>query len=111
MSQALGGDAGDDDGTFEDRINRIMESRKLLANASYFAFTATPKNRTLEVFGAPDPQPDGRVRHRPFHTYSMRQAIEEGFIVDVLRHYTPVSSFYQLVKRSRRTRSSTAAGR
>ena len=100
MSQALGGgDAGDDDGTFEDRINRIMESRKLLANASYFAFTATPKNRTLEVFGAPDPQPDGRVRHRPFHTYSMRQAIEEGFIVDVLRHYTPVSSFYQLVKK------------
>ena len=99
MSQALGGDAGDDAGDDEDRINRIMKSRKPLANASYFAFTATPKNRTLEVFGAPDPQPDGRVRHRPFHTYSMRQAIEERFIVDVLRHYTPVSSYYQLVKK------------
>ena len=45
--------------TYEDRINRIMESHKLLPNASYFAFTATPKNKTLEIFGDPDPQPDG----------------------------------------------------
>ena len=99
MSAALGATgapAGDD--TLEDRLNRIMESRKLLPNASYFAFTATPKNRTLEIFGAPAPQPDGAVRHRPFHSYTMKQAIQEGFIVDVLAHYTPVASYYRLVK-------------
>ena len=84
--------------TTEDRINRLMESRKLLPNASYFAFTATPKNKTLEIFGAPDPQPDGTVKHRPFHSYSMKQAIQEGFILDVLAHYTPVSSYYKLAK-------------
>ena len=54
MSQALaGGDSGDEEETFEDRINRIIESRRMLSNASYFAFTATPKNRTLELFGEP----------------------------------------------------------
>ncbi|MCY3839444.1 MAG: DEAD/DEAH box helicase family protein, partial [Gammaproteobacteria bacterium] len=84
--------------TYEDRINRIMESRKLLPNASYFAFTATPKNKTLELFGEPDPQPDGTVRHRAFHGYTMKQAIEEGFIVDVVKHYTPVLSYYRLAK-------------
>ena len=89
----------DDDETLEDRINRLMEARKLLPNASYFAFTATPKNKTLEIFGEPKPQPDGTVKHRPFHTYTMKQAIEEGFILDVLRHYTPVASYYKLVKK------------
>ena len=91
------GEAGDDE-TFEDRINRLMESRKLLPNASYFAFTATPKNRTLEIFGDADPQSDGTVRHRAFHTYSMKQAIQEGFILDVIRQYTPVKSYYRLAK-------------
>ena len=84
--------------TYEDRINRIMESHKLLPNASYFAFTATPKNKTLEIFGDPDPQPDGAVKHRPFHSYTMKQAIQEGFILDVLAHYTPVNSYYKLAK-------------
>ena len=86
--------------TFEDRINRLMESRTLLPNASYFAFTATPKNKTLEIFGEPDaqPQPDGAVRHRAFHGYAMKQAIQEGFILDVLAHYTPVASYYKLAK-------------
>ena len=84
--------------TFEDRINRLMESRKLLSNASYFAFTATPKNKTLELFGEPEPQSDGAVRHQAFHTYSMKQAIQEGFILDVLAHYTPVKSYYKLAK-------------
>ena len=84
--------------TYEDRINRIMESRKLLPNASYFAFTATPKNKTLELFGERDPQPDGAVRHRAFHGYTMKQAVEEGFIVDVVKHYTPVASYYRLAK-------------
>ena len=75
-----------------------MESRKILPNASYFAFTATPKNKTLEIFGDADPQSDGTVRHHAFHTYSMKQAIQEGFILDVLRHYTPVKSYYKLAK-------------
>ena len=99
MAQALS-EAGEDDDqdTFEDRINRLMESRKLLPNASYFAFTATPKNKTLEIFGAPDPQPDGTVSHRAFHSYTMKQAIQEGFILDVLARYTPVNSYYKLAK-------------
>ena len=99
ISAALGkaGEQGEDE-TYEDQINRVMESRKLLPNASYFAFTATPKNKTLEIFGAPDPQPDGAIRHRAFHSYTMKQAIQEGFILDVLAHYTPVASYYRLAK-------------
>ena len=69
----------------------------MLPNASYFAFTATPKNKTLEVFGEAFPEGDA-VKHRPFHSYTMKQAIQEGFILDVLRYYTPVNSYYRLVK-------------
>jgi type I restriction enzyme R subunit len=87
-----------DDETTEDRINRLMESRKMLANASYFAFTATPKNKTLEIFGEPFMEGES-VRHRPFHSYTMKQAIQEGFILDVLKNYTPVSSYYRLMKK------------
>lgn len=98
MNMALSQEGGaDDEETFEDQINRIMESRKMLTNASYFAFTATPKNRTLEIFGDPYPEGD-KVKHRPFHSYTMKQAIQEGFIVDVLKNYTPVASYYHLVK-------------
>ena len=99
MAQALSA-AGevDEEETYEDQINRLMESRKLLPNASYFAFTATPKNKTLEIFGTPDPQPDGTVRHHAFHSYTMKQAIQEGFILDVLARYTPVASYYKLAK-------------
>ena len=91
------GEEGENE-TFEDQINRAMESHKLLPNASYFAFTATPKNKTLEIFGAPDSQPDGTVKHHAFHSYTMKQAIQEGFILDVLEHYTPVASYYKLAK-------------
>ncbi|NJL27563.1 MAG: type I restriction endonuclease subunit R [Thermoanaerobaculia bacterium] len=98
MSLALS-EAGviDEDETPEDKINRIMEARKLLPNASYFAFTATPKNKTLEIFGDRHEQ-DGEVIHRPCHSYTMKQAIQEGFILDVLETYTPISSYYRLVK-------------
>jgi type I restriction enzyme R subunit len=98
MSMALsehGGEQEEED--YEDRINRIMEARKMLPNASYFAFTATPKNKTLEIFGEPVPEGD-KVKHRPFHSYSMKQAIQEGFILDVLASYTPVESYYRLMK-------------
>ena len=91
--------AEEDDETLEDKINRLMEAKKLLPNASYFAFTATPKNKTLEIFGEPVPQGDGTVKHRPFHSYTMKQAVQEGFILDVLAHYTPVDSYYKLVKK------------
>ena len=97
MSQALG-ESSNDVETAEDEINRIIESRRMLPNASYFAFTATPKNKTLEMFGDADPQPDGTVRHLPFHNYSMKQAIDEGFIRDVLSNYTPVDRYFSLVK-------------
>ena len=98
VSSALGqAGAADEDETTEDKINRIMESKRLLSNASYFAFTATPKNKTLEIFG--DPVPEGeKTRHVPFHVYSMKQAIQEGFIIDVLEHFTPVNSYYRLIK-------------
>ena len=93
ISRALGEHAD-----YEDQINFVMESRKLLPNASYFAFTATPKNKTLELFGDPDPQAGGAVKHHAFHNYTMKQAIQEGFILDVLGHYAPVQSYYRLAK-------------
>ncbi|GMV06941.1 MAG: hypothetical protein AMXMBFR53_32160 [Gemmatimonadota bacterium] len=100
LSKALStAGAEENDETIEDKINRLMEAKKLLPNASYFAFTATPKNKTLEIFGAPEPQADSTVKHRPFHSYTMKQAIQEGFILDVLKHYTPVESYYKLVKK------------
>ncbi|MCL3861737.1 type I restriction endonuclease subunit R [Actinotalea sp. K2] len=82
----------------EDQLNRLMAAKKMPANASYFAFTATPKNKTLETFGEPFPQPDGQTGHRPFHAYTMKQAIGEGFILDVLANYVPVDSYYKLIK-------------
>ena len=94
VSMALGeAGAEEEDETAEDKINRMMESRKLLANASYFAFTATPKNKTLEIFGTPVPE-GGNTRHVPFHSYTMKQAIQERFIIDVLKDYTPANSYY-----------------
>lgn len=98
VSMALGDSASSDVETTEDRINRLMESKKMLTNASYFAFTATPKNKTLEIFGVPEPTDEGGKRHRPFHSYTMKQAIQEGFILDVLESYTPVNSYYRLTK-------------
>jgi type I restriction enzyme R subunit len=89
----------------EDIVNAALEkrmaARKMLGNASYFAFTATPKNKTLEMFGQPlPPDAEGKVKHKPFHAYTMKQAVQEGFILDVLKHYTPVSSYYKLIKKT-----------
>ncbi|MGH7787601.1 MAG: type I restriction endonuclease subunit R [Candidatus Binatia bacterium] len=107
MSQALGAQAEDEDAgpDPEDTVNAALEkrmaARKMLTNASYFAFTATPKNKTLEMFGeALPPDAEGKVKHRPFHSYTMKQAVEEGFILDVLKAYTPVDSYYKLVKKT-----------
>ncbi len=81
----------------EDVLNKIVEAKKLAKNASYFAFTATPKNKTLETFGEEFIE-NGVVKHKPFHIYTMKQAIEEGFIMDVLKNYTPYESYYKLAK-------------
>lgn len=97
MNLALSGLASEDEMDNEDKINAMMEGRKLLTNASYFAFTATPKNKTLETFGVAYEDGDD-VKHRPYHVYTMKQAIQEGFILDVLKYYTPIASYYKLMK-------------
>lgn len=94
MTLSSDADALEEPEDIQDKILAIMNQRKLSPNASYFAFTATPKNTTLEKFGLR--QPDGSFR--PFHLYSMKQAIEEGFILDVLANYTTYHSYYELKK-------------
>jgi len=84
--------------TGEDLIRVLVKSRKLLPNASYFAFTATPKNKTLELFGVPYSEGE-KTKFKAFHLYSMKQAIEEGFIKDVLQNYTTYQSYYALLKK------------
>lgn len=98
MNIALSGNGGDDEMDLEDRLNQIIEGRKMVKNANYYAFTATPKNKTLQMFGEPFDAPEGEVGHRPFHEYTMKQAIEEGFIMDVLENYTTYNSYYKIVK-------------
>ena len=91
----------EDEPTLEDKINALVESRKMIKNGSYFAFTATPKNKTLETFGVPRKYiKDGeeKTAFDAFHLYSMKQAIEEEFILDVLLNYTTYNSFYKLIK-------------
>ncbi len=78
----------------EDRVNQEMRERGPLPNVSYFAFTATPKAETMQLFGTA--QPDGS--YAPFSLYSMRQAIEEHFILDVLENYTTFKTYWNLLK-------------
>jgi type I restriction enzyme R subunit len=80
--------------TGEDLINQSLEARQRQPNLSFFAFTATPKQKTLEIFG--ETRPDGSFH--PFHLYTMRQAIEEGFILDVLQNYTTFDTYFNLLK-------------
>ena len=98
MNLALSGMASDNEMDNEDKINAIVEGRKLVKTASYFAFTATPKNKTEEVFGTPYEE-DGVIKHKPFHVYTMKQAIQEGFILDVLKNYTTIDSWYKIAKK------------
>ncbi|MHA0304627.1 type I restriction endonuclease subunit R [Mesomycoplasma ovipneumoniae] len=85
ISDNLGND-DDEDELIEDKLNKLIEARKMPENASFFAFTATPKAKTLEMFG------------RAFDLYSMKQAIEEGFILDVLKNYTHYENYYKIYK-------------
>lgn len=93
MNEAMG-NAEEETGDNQDKILKALKARKMKGNASYLAFTATPKNNTLERFGTR--QEDGSFR--PFHLYSMKQAIEEGFILDVLANYTTYRSYYEIEK-------------
>jgi type I restriction enzyme R subunit len=95
MNQAMGNKESDEDAEDpQDKILAAMRSRKMSSNASYLAFTATPKPTTLERFGVK--QEDGSFK--PFHLYSMKQAIEEGFILEVLANYTTYKSYYEIEK-------------
>ena len=78
----------------DELLEKMMKDRKMSKNCSYFAFTATPKKETLERFGTEDEE----GKFHPFHLYSMKQAIEEGFILDVLTNYTTYRSYYELTK-------------
>lgn len=90
----LEGKAEDETPDANDRLVREMISHGKHQNLSFFAFTATPKGQTLEIFGTE--YPDGSFH--PFHIYSMRQAIEEGFILDVLQNYTTYKTCFQIAK-------------
>ena len=106
MHEALGGKVGEED--FEEdatqsavnaEIEKRIQSRKLLMNASYFAFTATPKNKTLELFGERIVIGDEVQFRSPEElTYTTKQAIQEKFILDVVENYTSYDSFYQVAK-------------
>lgn len=96
MAEELG---EDDELSAEDVLRATLAARGGSSNISYYAFTATPKGKTLELFGrCPDPAQPVSEENKPeaFHVYSMRQAIEEGFILDVLQNYTNYSTAYQL---------------
>ncbi len=100
MKRVLGVPAADDDGdleagSVEEALAEEVAARGQQSNLSFFAFTATPKGKTLELFGRLNP---ATQRHEPFHLYSMRQAIEEGFIEDVLAHYVTYDTYFHLEK-------------
>jgi len=87
-------DTGEGEADWEDRLNQVMQSRGQRPNLSFFAFTATPKGKTIELFG----RTGASGKPEPFHMYSMRQAIEEGFILDVLTNYTTYATYFRLLK-------------
>ena len=89
-----GNDGDDEAADWEDGLNQVMASRGRQPNLSFFAYTATPKGKTLELFG----RVGASGEPEPFHLYSMRQAIEERFILDVLQNYTTYKTYFKLVK-------------
>ncbi len=80
----------------EDKIIRIIESQKPCKNTNYYAFTATQKNKNLELFGVKN---STNWKFYPFHSYSMKQEIEEGFILDVLQNYRTYKTYCRLQKK------------
>jgi len=95
LEEAEAENVAEEEITTEDAILKELESRGRQKNISFFAFTATPKEKTMELFGTR--QSNGAFA--PFHLYSMRQAIEEGFILDVLQNYTTFQTYFNLTKK------------
>lgn len=95
LKKVLRGLGAEETGDAEDLLTASAQHRGSHANLSYFAFTATPKSKTLQLFGVDDP---ATGKKRAFHIYSMRQAIEEGFILDVLRNYTTYKTYWRVAK-------------
>ena len=97
---------GEEELSSEDILDAAVASRRASNNLSYFAFTATPKTKTLELFGRlpnPNEQPSRTNKPEAYHVYSMRQAIEEGFILDVLKNYTNYKVAYNLAQKIQST--------
>ncbi|MCR5349374.1 MAG: DEAD/DEAH box helicase family protein [Acholeplasmatales bacterium] len=94
LTQTLGSDEEDEDISVEDMIAQEIEHNGKQSNVSMFAFTATPKAETLALFG----KMNEKGMYEAFHNYSMKQAIEEGFILDVLTNYTTYETFYKINK-------------
>ena len=94
LGTATNAENAEEEPDWEDRLNQVMQSRGRQPNLSFFAFTATPKGKTLELFG----RKGANGLPEAFHLYSMRQAIEEGFILDVVKNYTTYATYYRLVK-------------
>ncbi|HEC1559323.1 TPA: type I restriction endonuclease subunit R [Campylobacter upsaliensis] len=101
MGKAIGNKNDKETGEMdlEEELIKIIKNKKFQKNASYFAFTATPKPKTLEMFGSPC-EINGEKKFIPFHLYSMKQAIEEGFILDVLKGYITYASYYKIVSKN-----------
>ncbi|QBL11550.1 type I restriction endonuclease subunit R [Campylobacter helveticus] len=101
MGKAIGNKDDKETGAMnlEEELIKIIKNKKFQKNASYFAFTATPKPKTLEMFGSAC-EINGEKKFIPFHLYSMKQAIEEGFILDVLKGYITYASYYKIVSKN-----------
>ncbi|EOG9532036.1 type I restriction endonuclease subunit R [Campylobacter upsaliensis] len=101
MGKAIGNKDDKETGEMdlEEELIKIIKNKKFQKNASYFAFTATPKPKTLEMFGSAC-EINGEKKFIPFHLYSMKQAIEEGFILDVLKGYITYASYYKIVSKN-----------
>jgi type I restriction enzyme R subunit len=82
--------------SFEDLLEKSISARGKAENITFYAFTATPKSKTLELFGEKEISASGEPIYVPFHQYSMRQAIEEQYILDVLKNYTTYKTYYKL---------------
>ena len=100
IKQILGDGVYNPDDTPEEKARKIQQSRRFPNNVNYYAFTATPKEKTLEYFAQRYEDENGEPYFAAFHTYTMRQAIDEGFILNVLNYYMPISTYFKAVKKS-----------
>ena len=100
IKQILGDGIYNPDDTPEEKARKIQQSRRFPNNVNYYAFTATPKEKTLEYFAQQYTDADGKPYSVAFHSYTMRQAIDEGFILNVLNYYMPISTYFKVIKKS-----------